>query len=126
MQGLQASKRRGTAALLIGLLLTAAASSGCAGSAPAVIGQSGDDLKGGVPANGKEKMNRGHHDQAGAAAPASDADGGTTEHGKGHMKKQKPEKTDKPPRPEPQTTPAPKAEKHGVLAPLMAAFTGKR
>jgi hypothetical protein len=31
-----------------------------------------------------------------------------------------------PPRPEPQTTPAPKAEKHGVLAPLMAAFTGKR
>ena len=31
-----------------------------------------------------------------------------------------------PPRPEPPTTPAPKAEKHGVLAPLMAAFTGKR
>jgi hypothetical protein len=31
-----------------------------------------------------------------------------------------------PPRPEPPTTPAPKAEKHGVLAPLMAAFTGRR
>jgi hypothetical protein len=31
-----------------------------------------------------------------------------------------------PPRPEPATTPAPKAEKHGVLAPLMAAFTGRR
>ena len=31
-----------------------------------------------------------------------------------------------PPRPEPSTTPAPKVEKQGVLAPLMAAFTGKR
>jgi hypothetical protein len=31
-----------------------------------------------------------------------------------------------PPRPEPHTTPAPQAERHGVLAPLMAAFTGKR
>jgi hypothetical protein len=31
-----------------------------------------------------------------------------------------------PPQPELPTSPAPKAEKHGVLAPLMAAFTGKR
>ncbi len=31
-----------------------------------------------------------------------------------------------PPRPAPPTTPAPKPEKHGVLAPLIAAFTGKR
>lgn len=31
-----------------------------------------------------------------------------------------------PPRPEPPTTPAPKPEKYGVLAPLMAALTGRR
>ena len=31
-----------------------------------------------------------------------------------------------PQRPEPPTSPAPEKEKHGVLAPLMAAFTGKR
>ncbi|MFL5865695.1 MAG: hypothetical protein ACJ766_01190 [Thermoleophilaceae bacterium] len=31
-----------------------------------------------------------------------------------------------PPRPEPATTPAPKPEKQGVLAPLVAAFTSKR
>jgi hypothetical protein len=31
-----------------------------------------------------------------------------------------------PPRPEPSTTPAPTVEKQGVLAPLMAAFAGKR
>jgi hypothetical protein len=75
-----------THALVLGVALQALPLTACSGAAGTDVAQSGDTLKGGTPAGGKDKdkTNSGKHmGQAGAAAPGRDDAGVNEEKGNG-------------------------------------------